>query len=229
VPPFEERASAFTASLPPEPTGWQKYHPDYWQRDYPDFLRFFMGKIHNEPHSTKQQEDAVAWGLDGDGDMLRMTQEARDAGSLLIDEDMYRRVRCPCLICVGDNDEVTPPETSHRIADLTGGELHVFRGAGHGLHARFPARFNTTMRDFLARHLGTWRPQRQRRTSKAKRALYLSSPIGLGHARRDLAVARELRTLHPDLRVDWLAQDPVTTFLAAHDEAIHPARRLLAN
>ena len=28
---------------------------------------------------------------------------------------------------------------------------------------------------------------------RPKRALYLSSPIGLGHARRDLAIARELR------------------------------------
>ena len=41
----------------------------------------------------------------------------------------------------------------------------------------------------------------------------MSSPIGLGHARRDIAIARELRGLHPDLEVDWLAQDPVTRVL----------------
>ncbi|SMX25918.1 undecaprenyldiphospho-muramoylpentapeptide beta-N- acetylglucosaminyltransferase [Boseongicola aestuarii] len=35
--------------------------------------------------------------------------------------------------------------------------------------------------------------------------------------------------LHPDLQVDWLAQDPVTRFLGANDESIHPASRLLAN
>ena len=46
--------------------------------------------------------------------------------------------------------------------------------------------------------------------ARRKRALYLSSPIGLGHARRDLAIADELRALHPDLQIDWLAQDPVT-------------------
>src|SRR5690606_34547989 len=58
---------------------------------------------------------------------------------------------------------------------------------------------------------------------------YLSSPIGLGHALRDLAVARELRLLHPDLQVDWLAQHPVTEVLAAAGETVHPASRLLAS
>ncbi len=43
-----------------------------------------------------------------------------------------------------------------------------------------------------------------------KRVLYLSSPIGLGHARRDLAIAAALREQHPGVRIDWLAQHPVT-------------------
>ena len=41
------------------------------------------------------------------------------------------------------------------------------------------------------------------------RALYISSPIGLGHVRRDLAIAGELRARHPDLLIDWLAQPSV--------------------
>ena len=59
--------------------------------------------------------------------------------------------------------------------------------------------------------------------------LYLSSPIGLGHARRDLAIAHELRKLRPDLQVDWLAQDPVTRLLARRGEQIHPASSFLAS
>ena len=50
--------------------------------------------------------------------------------------------------------------------------------------------------------------------ARRKRALYLSSPIGLGHARRDVAIADELRRLQPDLEIDWLAQHPVTAVLA---------------
>jgi predicted glycosyltransferase len=51
----------------------------------------------------------------------------------------------------------------------------------------------------------------------------------LGHAQRDVAIARELRKLHPDLEIDWLAQDPVTRVLEAEGERIHPASAELAN
>ena len=67
------------------------------------------------------------------------------------------------------------------------------------------------------------------RTTREKRALYLSSPIGLGHGRRDIAIARELRKLHPDLKVDWLAQDPVTRLLEASNEHVHPLSARLAS
>lgn len=71
----------------------------------------------------------------------------------------------------------------------------------------------------------TWvRAQRRER-----RALFLSSPIGLGHARRDVAIAQELRLLHPDLKIDWLAQHPVTRVLADAGETVHPASAWLAN
>jgi predicted glycosyltransferase len=71
----------------------------------------------------------------------------------------------------------------------------------------------------------TWTRGLRRR----RRALYVSSPIGLGHARRDVAIAKELRTLVPDLEIDWLAQHPVTRVLAAEGERIHPASAHLAN
>jgi hypothetical protein len=70
-----------------------------------------------------------------------------------------------------------------------------------------------------------WVRGRRRR----KRALYISSPIGLGHARRDVAIARELRRLHPDLEIDWLAQHPVTKVLEGEGERVHPASAYLAN
>jgi len=59
--------------------------------------------------------------------------------------------------------------------------------------------------------------------------LYVSSPIGLGHARRDVAIAQELRKLVPGLEIDWLAQDPVTRVLEANGERIHPASAELAS
>jgi predicted glycosyltransferase len=68
-----------------------------------------------------------------------------------------------------------------------------------------------------------------RALARKRRALYLSSPIGLGHAMRDAAIADELRVLHPDLEIDWLAQHPVTTVLEARGERIHPLSAELAS
>jgi predicted glycosyltransferase len=68
-----------------------------------------------------------------------------------------------------------------------------------------------------------------RALARKRRALYLSSPIGLGHAMRDAAIADELRRLHPDLEIDWLAQEPVTTVLENRGERIHPLSAELAS
>lgn len=62
-----------------------------------------------------------------------------------------------------------------------------------------------------------------------KRALFVSSPIGLGHALRDVAIAKALRKLVPDLQIDWLAQTPVTSVLEAEGERVHPASRFLVS
>ncbi len=68
-----------------------------------------------------------------------------------------------------------------------------------------------------------------RALARQRRALYISSPIGLGHAQRDVAIAGELRKLRPDLQIDWLAQHPVTTVLEAGGERIHPLSAELAS
>ena len=65
--------------------------------------------------------------------------------------------------------------------------------------------------------------------SRPRRVLYLSSPIGLGHARRDLAIAQQLKVLHPELQVDWLTQHPVTRVLQEAGERVHPASAWLAS
>ncbi len=71
----------------------------------------------------------------------------------------------------------------------------------------------------------TW----QRGVVRSKRALFVSSPIGLGHAWRDVAIADELRRQVPGLAIDWLAQEPVTTVLRQRGETIHPASAALAS
>ena len=105
--------------------------------------------------------------------------------------------------------------------------LVLLEGSGHAPHVRDPVKVNLLLRDFIK---PAPPPRRWARgKSRRKRALYISSPIGLGHAQRDVAIADELRKLHPDLEIDWLAQHPVTRVLQARGERIHPASALLAN
>jgi pimeloyl-ACP methyl ester carboxylesterase/predicted glycosyltransferase len=221
-------ASKFEAAIE-NPDGWEKFNQAHWLRDYPDFCEFFVGQIFPEPHSTKQVEDALNWAAEGDGETLAKTVRARRSVRYPVDEAMYRRIACPVLLIHGADDAVTPPSMSEKVAELTGGELHILPGVGHAANARFPAWANTAVRDFLASKLGTWKPARSPRAGRNRRALYLSSPIGLGHARRDLAIARELRILHPDLQIDWLAQDPVTRLLQSRNERVHEASERLAS
>ena len=68
-----------------------------------------------------------------------------------------------------------------------------------------------------------------RSLARRRRALFLSSPIGLGHAQRDIAIADELRRLRPDLEIDWLAQHPVTAVLESRGERIHALSAELAS
>ena len=123
----------------------------------------------------------------------------------------------------GDQDLIRPHAQGAALAEATGGRLVTMPGSGHGPQARKPVEVNRLLYEFA----GGTRPERRR--SRRRRALFVSSPIGLGHARRDVAIAQELRRLHPDLDIDWLAQDPVTRVLEAEGERIHPASRYLAN
>ena len=213
--------------------GWDKYNRDYWLTDYPDFAEHFIRNVCSEPHSTRQIEDGIAWANETTGLVQARTVEARAIPPVFdVGQAMYRKIRCPMLLIHGDNDQIQPYARAQAVAEVTGAELFTVPGGGHNPLGRFPAQCNTVINDFLDRRLGIPAPGRQKPKSaggRARKALYLSSPIGLGHGRRDIAIARELRKLHPDLQVDWLAQDPVTRLLEASGERIHPLSERLAS
>jgi pimeloyl-ACP methyl ester carboxylesterase len=209
--------------------GWNKYNREHWLADYPDFADHFIRNIFTEPHSSKQIEDGVEWAQETSGAVLAKTVDARAIPpSFDVSEAMFRKIACPVLMIHGENDQIQPIARARVVAEVIGAELVIIPGGGHNLLGRFPAKCNALIVDFLDRRLGIPAPRR-RAAAKAKKALYLSSPIGLGHGRRDLAIARELRKLHPDLQVDWLAQDPVTRLLEASGEHVHPLSSRLAS
>jgi pimeloyl-ACP methyl ester carboxylesterase/predicted glycosyltransferase len=207
--------------------GWAKYTAEYWRRDYPGFLEFFFAECLPEPHSTKQREDAVGWARETTAETLIDTVRGLHIpGSESFDETCAR-VRCPVLVIHGDDDRIRPHAQGEALARATHGSLVTLRGAGHLPQARDPVTVNRLLGDFF----GFSRPPSSltRAPIRTRRALYISSPIGLGHARRDVAIADALRKQVPDLEIDWLAQHPVTRVLEARGERIHPASGRLAS
>ncbi|WP_247090841.1 alpha/beta fold hydrolase [Ornithinimicrobium sp. F0845] len=254
----EVRADPFDARHP-DPQGWEKYNLHHWtEGGWHDFVRFFFDRMFPEPHSTKPLEDAIRWADGADPLRMVDTILAlqRDGGAAVM-EELCRRVQCPTLVVEGRVDRIRPWRNGERLAAWTGGRLVVAEGSGHAPHVRDPVMINRLLKEFVlstdtsstgtsstgtsstgtsstdtsstgTSSTGTTRTWVRAR-SRPRRALYLSSPIGLGHCRRDLAVAGELRRHHPDLEIGWLTQEPVTRVLRDAGERVHPACAWLAN
>jgi pimeloyl-ACP methyl ester carboxylesterase len=128
--------------------GWAKWNAHYWRRDYAGFLEFFFGRVFTEPHSTKQIEDAVGWGLETDPETLARTVlgpwlGAEETGALCA------RIECPALVIHGEDDRVRPSEAGRRLAEAIDARYVGLPEIGHGPHARKPVLVNVLMREFV--------------------------------------------------------------------------------
>src|SRR5690349_4625320 len=105
--------------------GWFKQNEHYWRENYRGFLEFFFGEMFPEPHSTKQIEDAVTYGMDGSVEVMLMDEEAPPAAGREEVEAVLRGVRCPVLIVMGDRDNCQPIERGRATAGLIPGAKFV--------------------------------------------------------------------------------------------------------
>jgi pimeloyl-ACP methyl ester carboxylesterase/UDP:flavonoid glycosyltransferase YjiC (YdhE family) len=224
--PAERDASAtrFTEA-PPNRDGWNKYNAIHWREDYRDFLDWFIDLIFYESHSTKAVEDTTAWALETTPEILIEGIIERDWSDL---PGLTAKISCPVLILHGSNDRIRSVEDAKELhKTIPDSRLVVVDKGGHSSAARDPVFTNELIHDFIGREMSSTRVW-PRALSRPRRALFVSSPIGLGHAQRDLAIANELRTLIPDLQIDWLAQSPVSGFLEERGEQVHPMSDRLA-
>ena len=206
--------------------GWSKHNRHYTKENFRGFMEFWFTEMFPEPHSTKQIEDTVAYGLDGRVVTLLLEGDSEFVLTVEEIEAVCAQVRCPVLVIQGDNDHCQPFDRGVRTAELTHARMVVLPGSGHLPLARRPVKVNELISEFAGDGGVSWPAVHVPR--RGKRALMVSSPIGLGHAWRDVAIARELRRQVPGLEVEWLAQPPLTTLLAAAGEKVHPASKELA-
>ena len=212
--------------------GWYKTNRHFWRDHWSDYADFFFGQLLPEPHSTKQFEDVTGFARETTADcMLAEDGSRRYTDSGEEGEALLRSLTQPVLVIQGTDDRCQPQARMENLARLTEAEHLVIEGAGHLPMARHPIVVNRAIKRFVDRVTAAPSPPRRWTTSwqRRPRLLYLSSPIGLGHARRDLAIADAIRAQRPDLEVEWLTQSPVAEFLERRGETVHPASRRLAS
>ncbi|RYF39922.1 MAG: alpha/beta fold hydrolase, partial [Comamonadaceae bacterium] len=170
------------------------------RNDWPGHLDAFFANVFSEPHSTKPYEDAVVCNggaTDGATNVMgRMGWLGTDM------REAARRVQCPALVIHGDGDRIVPfAQAETMLACMPQARLLTVGGGGHLMNARDPVAFAQTIRDFVGapQARATW----VRAMARKRKALFVSSAIGLGHVQRDLAIARAMRALEPDLAIDW--------------------------
>jgi pimeloyl-ACP methyl ester carboxylesterase len=135
--------------------GWSKFNAHYWRRDFRGFLEFFFTTAFSEPHSTKQIEDAVGWGLETDPETLISTALAEGLDERATRE-IAARVRCPALVIHGGDDAIRPVGAGEELAAALGCEFIRMPGVGHLPQARKPVAVNLALREFVEK--ATTRP-----------------------------------------------------------------------
>ena len=206
------------------------------REDFEGWRTRLFTKAAPEPHSLKVVEDCVAWSGETSADVFveALAQIEKDDVFALLG-----RLAVPTLILHGTRDPIVPYTHGQKFAAaVPGATLVSFEGGGHMLNGREPVKVNRLIRDFVqGRSVASGAvpplaerrvPARTRRRTE-RRVLWLSSPIGLGHIQRDIAIAQALRALHPDATVDFLAADPARRVVELAGERLHPATRLLMN
>ena len=218
-------APGVVAFAPRHPRHFERdlaWPPDRIRSDHRGFLEDFFSDMFPERHSTKQLEDAVAYGLDSTAELL-LVDEDLEAKTRDEAEAICLQVRCPILVIHGELDRCQLIARGEVLAEVTGGQFVRVADWGHIPNARHPVQINRLISEFAGVEMPAIR-----RNGEHPRALLVSSPIGLGHAWRDVAITRELRQRVAGLEVEWLAQAPLTTLLAACGEKVHPASAALA-
>ena len=89
------------------PSDWAKYNRGYWDDHYEDFLWFFIGQCFPERHSTKQIEDAVAWGREAGSEVL-LADARRPGRTPAPSREWCGRITGPVQLIHGDDDRISP-------------------------------------------------------------------------------------------------------------------------
>lgn len=119
------------------------------EADWPGFLQRWARRMHPHPHSTKQIEDFVSYGMDTDASTFIASIVGMGLPTREEALEMARRVSVPTLVLQNGGASVGPKDASGAFAEAAGADLHVFEGLGPVVSSRWPVAFNLALREFL--------------------------------------------------------------------------------
>ncbi|MFH1629475.1 MAG: alpha/beta fold hydrolase [Pseudomonadota bacterium] len=188
----------------------------YWREQPEATLKEFIKGACSEKYSLRIKELLWEWAHETSQKIWGLCYEAAVATDI---DNYLKDIKIPVLIIHGQKDERIPYEASEYLQQkIPGSRLIPIPNAGHAFFRTWP-QVNIHILDFLKPELGQLPPKR--RQDGPPRILWISSPIGLGHVKRDLAIAEEMREKISGLTIHWLCVDPVRSFLEGAGEEIH--------
>ena len=187
-----------------------------WEKIPEKTLDGFIERLCAEKYSLRTKELVWEWAHETNPEVWA---KCFKAASYIDVDDTLKEMNLPVLIFHGQNDRIVFPGASEYLHEkIPGSKLVLIPDAGHGLLHTWP-QVNRQILEFLKPETAQARPRKE---PGKRKILWISSPIGLGHVKRDLAIATEMREKIPDLAIHWLCVDPVRSYLEGTGESIHP-------
>ena len=188
----------------------------FWHDQPEDMLKGFIELLCTEKYTLRGKELVWQWAHE----TLPQIWARGFSCSVLSDVDKHLdNLDLPILILAAQEDQVIFHSASEYLHQrISGSKFVSVPNSGHGFSRTWP-QVSRHILNFLQPETKT--PSLQTNKRDSFRILWISSPIGLGHVKRDLAIAEEMRKEIPGLTIHWLCVDPVRSFLEGAEEEIH--------
>lgn len=168
-----------------------------WRKRPEVMTKSFIDLVCSEKNSLRNKELLWDWAHESTHEVLYQGYKCTIEPGV---DHYLKDIHVPTLILHAKQDGVVFPSASKYLhRHIPGSELHYISDSGHGLVHAWPQ---------VARHvLNFLKPGEFPRAEKKSdigrhKVLWISSPIGMGHAKRDLAIVSELRKGVPGIQVD---------------------------
>jgi pimeloyl-ACP methyl ester carboxylesterase len=133
---------------PDEPhTGFGAFNPHLMRSDWSRFLEEWSRVMFPHPHSSRQIENMIAYGLETDGETFIASTIGNRYPRREQVRDLGRRLRCPCVVTQW-GVPMLPARTSEPFARAAGAPLVIFDGLGPQVASRWPVAINLLLREF---------------------------------------------------------------------------------